>query len=197
MNNFWDERYSSNEYVYGIEPNEFYKSEINKLKIGKILFPAEGEGRNAVYASKLGWNVTAFDSSVAAKQKADKLANDNNVKINYLVSDYEKIELQKDYFDCLVLIFAHSPQHLRESIHKKLLNFLKPTGTIILQGFSKDQINKSSGGPKNVEMLFSKEELEKDFGSLSKLRIEEKEIYLNEGPFHEGNASVINLVGIK
>lgn len=197
MKNFWDKRYSVQEYVYGKKPNDFFKEQINKLPVGNILFPAEGEGRNAVYAAKLGWNVTAFDYSLAAKKKAEKLASENNVEISYLVTQYESLNFQQNVFNSIVLIFAHTPKTNRTFIHNKMIEYLKPGGTIILQGFSKAQIDKNSGGPKNLEMLFSKEEIENDFKSLSKLEIEEKDIYLKEGPFHEGMASVINLVGVK
>ena len=69
MNSFWNERYSTNEYAYGTEPNEFFKSVLSKLEVGKLLLPGEGEGRNAVYAAKQGWHVTAFDTSIAGKTK--------------------------------------------------------------------------------------------------------------------------------
>jgi len=83
---FWDERYSSIEFVYGTEPNIFFKDELDKLKTGNILLLGEGEGRNAVYAAAQGWKVDAVDFSTIAKEKALKLANENNVKINYDVA---------------------------------------------------------------------------------------------------------------
>ncbi|EMO25801.1 thiopurine S-methyltransferase domain protein [Leptospira interrogans serovar Bataviae str. HAI135] len=65
----WNERYSKEEFAFGEQPNEYLKEQLEKLEIGKILFPAEGEGRNAVFAAKLGWNVSAFDISVEGKRK--------------------------------------------------------------------------------------------------------------------------------
>ncbi|HRN48956.1 MAG TPA: hypothetical protein PKW69_13045, partial [Niabella sp.] len=61
MKEFWNDRYSREEYSYGQLPNEFLKETLQKLKPGKILFPAEGEGRNAVFAASLGWHADAFD----------------------------------------------------------------------------------------------------------------------------------------
>ena len=52
----WNDRYSKDEYAYGEEPNRYLKEQLEKLAVGKILFPAEGEGRNAVFAAKLGWH---------------------------------------------------------------------------------------------------------------------------------------------
>ncbi|MCU0373551.1 MAG: SAM-dependent methyltransferase, partial [Ignavibacteria bacterium] len=87
--NFWNERYASPDFAYGTEPNDFFKREISKLVPGKLLLPGEGEGRNAVFAAIKGWDVTAVDFSEQAKIKALKLADENNVKINYLVSPLE------------------------------------------------------------------------------------------------------------
>lgn len=197
MKTFWDERFSAKEFAYGTEPNEFFKNQLKNLDPGKILFPAEGEGRNAVYAATLGWEVYAFDPSKEGKKKAEKLAGLKRVKINYLVSDYENIQFEADFFDCIVLIFAHMPPLKREQYHHKLSGFLKPGGTLILKGFSKNQISKNTGGPKNIDMLFSREELGNDFKNFTDIKIEEQEVHLNEGIYHDGIASVIQLVGIR
>ena len=85
LNTVWDDRYSNKEYAYGTEPNNFLKEQLQNLPIGSIFFPAEGEGRNAVYAAKLGWLATAFDISIEGKNKALQLAKINNVTINYQV----------------------------------------------------------------------------------------------------------------
>ena len=73
----WNDRYSSEEFAYGTAPNNYLKEQLEKLKTGSILFPAEGEGRNAVFAAKLGWKVSAFDISAEGKNKALKLAEAN------------------------------------------------------------------------------------------------------------------------
>ncbi len=197
MASFWNERFDVDEYVYGTEPNQYYKKELGKLTPGKILFPAEGEGRNAVYAAEQGWEVTAFDPSTVAKEKALNLARQNNVSIHYQISNYDEIEFPEASFDCIVLIFAHMHPLKRTEYHKKLLSFLKPGGQLILEGFSKKQINNKTGGPPNVELLFSEDELRKDFNSLSPLKITETDVVLDEGPFHQGRASVIRVTGKK
>lgn len=197
MNNFWNERYATVEYAYGTEPNLYFKEELGKLKPGKILFPAEGEGRNAVYAAKSGWEVTAFDPSAEGKRKAEILATKNNVKIRYLLESYETIDFPPKTFDCLVLIFAHMHPSKRTEYHRKLVSFLKPGGVLILEGFSKKQIHNNTGGPRDVNMLFSKEELEHDFAGLSEIKITELQTELSEGLFHQGTASVIRVFGVK
>jgi SAM-dependent methyltransferase len=193
MSNFWNERYSSEAYVYGTEPNSFFSEKIATLKPGKILLPAEGEGRNAVFAAKLGWQVTAFDSSIEGQKKAFQLAEKQNVTIQYSIDSYESFNFADEYFDCISLIYAHMPADKRNAFHRKLITFLKPGGHLILEGFSKNQLQYNSGGPKDYGMLFSLEELKLDFNVFSVLKLEEKEIVLKEGAFHDGKASVIRL----
>lgn len=197
MTEFWNERYATVEYAYGTEPNQFLRQILVKIPPGKILFPAEGEGRNAVFAAKLGWDVTAFDVSTEGKKKAEQLASLNEVKINYIIDNFENISLTINSFDCIVLIFAHMTPSKRKDYHQKLISFLKPGGILILEGFSKKQISNNSGGPRDINMLFSKDELRSDFELLSELIITETDYNLNEGSFHQGIASVIRANGIK
>lgn len=197
MATFWDERYASNEYVYGTSPNEFFKKELDQLKPGKILLPAEGEGRNAVYAAARGWDVFAFDLSIEGQKKALKLAETKSVSLHYEVAGFEDVALKSESYDAIALTFAHVPPTLRSRYHQKLIDALKPHGTIILVGFSKSQINNTTGGPRNIEMLFSREELESDFKALSLLQTEYKTVHLSEGEFHSGESDIITMLGKK
>jgi cyclopropane fatty-acyl-phospholipid synthase-like methyltransferase len=203
MNNFWDLRYKEEGYAYGTKPNEFFKNIINTFKEkGTLLLPAEGEGRNAVYASKTGWNVYAFDTSIEGKMKADKLAKSENVVINYEVGAFFDLELINLKFDVAALIFAHFTTDMISDYHKKVADLLKPNGVIILEGFSKNHVefqkeNPNAGGPKNVDMLFSVESIKKDFSNFEIIKLEEIELELEEGKYHQGKAKVIRFVGRK
>ena len=198
MKEFWDKRYADKEMAYGKEANVFFASEIVKLKPGKILLPAEGEGRNAVYSVKLGWQVSAFDISKEGQQKAQKLAASNNVTFDYSLGGFDQVSYSKETFDCIALVFAHFPPHLKSAYHKILDDYLKKEGVLILEGFSKKQIeNAESGGPKKVEMLFSMEEIKQDFSNYEVIELSEREVVLNEGLYHNGKSSVIRFVGKK
>ncbi len=197
MLHMWNERYKNEEYVYGREPNKFFSCELNKLDAGKILLPAEGEGRNAVFAAISGWKVNAFDFSPTAKEKAIRLALENKVNIDYEVFSFEEMNYEPEIFDCIALLFVHQPPEARSKYHKKLLSFLKPEGTIILEGYSKEQLKHKSGGPNNSNLLFSKQELESDFNSLSFYDISVIETNLNEGLLHNGKSSLIRMIGTK
>ena len=194
---FWDEKYSSIEFVYGTEPNTFFKDELDKLKTGNILLLGEGEGRNAVYAAVKGWNVDAVDFSIIAKEKALKLAEENSVNINYEISDLSEYKLKSNYYDAAVIIFLHLNPMIRSNVHSKVVDSLIPGGTLILEVYEKEQLGKDSGGPQNIDMLYSKEELKNDFNNMKIIRLEKKFINLNESEQHEGEAVVIRLIAVK
>jgi len=198
----WNDRYSNEEFAYGEEPNNFFKKQIEKLTPGTILFPAEGEGRNAVYAAKLGWKVAAFDISEEGKNKALKLAEANNVTIEYKIGELQTLNYRPEQFDAIALIYAHFPAEIKSRLHKTLETYLRKDGIIIFEAFSKKHleylaINDKVGGPKDIESLFSIEEIKADFPNYEIIQLEETEIELNEGLFHNGKGSVIRFVGKK
>lgn len=205
MNNWtkrWDDRYKSEEFAYGEEPNNYLKEQIKKIETGSILFPAEGEGRNAVFVAKLGWKVSAFDISEEGRNKALILAKNNNVLIDYQVGELETLNFQEDQFDAIALIYAHFPAEIKSKIHKQLDALLRKNGIIIFEAFSKNHLeyvtkNEKVGGPKDIESLFSIEEIKADFPDYEIIELEEKEIELSEGLFHNGTGSVIRFVGRK
>lgn len=198
----WNDRYSKDEFAYGEHPNNYLKEQLVKLNIGTILFPAEGEGRNAVFAAKLGWTVSAFDISVEGKKKALQLAKTNNVTLDYQVGKLESLNFNSSQFDAIALIYAHFPADIKSFYHKTLDKYLRSGGSVIFEAFSKRHIdyiakNENVGGPKEIEMLFSIEEIKSDFANYEIIELEEKEIELKEGKFHNGEGSVIRFVGRK
>lgn len=197
MNEFWNHRYNENDFAYGVLPNQFLAEQLEKIPSGKILFPCEGEGRNAVYAALNGWNVTAFDLSEAGLNKANMLANQNQVTIDYKIEDAMEITFEPESFDVIALIYAHFPANNRAQIHSKMLSWLKPNGIIILEAFNPFQLSNTSGGPKEITMLYTEEMMENDFKSLTTKLLKSESIILNEGKYHQGKANVIRYVGTK
>lgn len=197
MIDFWNERYAQEEYAYGLQPNVFFKDAIGKIPKGKLLFPAEGEGRNAVFAAQLGHEVHAFDTSKEAKNKADKLAQRYGVTLDYKVGNLETLNYPESYFDAVILIYAHVPPEIRTAFFQHLLRLLKPNGQIIFEGFSQGQLNYTSGGPKNSEMLFSESQVKKDFPNVAFYFLTTEVINLDEGKFHQGLGSVVRFTAKK
>jgi SAM-dependent methyltransferase len=197
MKQNWDSRYSADQFIYGKEPNGFFSSELRKREPGHILLPGEGEGRNAVHAAGAGWMVDAFDQSRVGRDKALAFASDMKVKINFVACPIEEYNFKADFYDAVGLTFFHADVPARKLLHQQVCYALKPGGTVILEAFHKDQLGKNTGGPGSLEMLFDEEIILSDFAALEPVVLENKLVTLNEGPFHQGEASVIRFIGVK
>ena len=197
LSRFWDQRYDTEEYAYGREANDFFSSQLASLFPGNLLLPGEGEGRNAVYAARQGWKVDAFDLSSAGRAKALSLAEEFGIDLSYRVCVLEDFQFMPNHYDAVGLVFFHPDPYSREFLHRMIFESLKPGGTLIFEGFHKDQLYMNSGGPKSPDMLFDEEMLAADFARFDTQVFEKKEIVLNEGPFHQGQATVIRYRGIK
>ncbi|UZR96897.1 class I SAM-dependent methyltransferase [Chondrinema litorale] len=198
----WDERYGEDGYAYGKEPNQFFKKWLLKFKAGSILLPADGEGRNGVFAAKNGWQVTSLDLSEEGREKTLQLAKENDVNLEYIVGDLAELDFEKASYDAVGLIYAHFSASKKAKLHQQLTNYIKKDGIVIFEAFSKrhlayKQNDSKVGGPNDLAMLFSEEEIITDFKNFEPLLLEEKEIYLSEGKYHNGKGSVIRFVGRK
>jgi SAM-dependent methyltransferase len=195
---FWNERYGQHPTVYGDEPNEFFKKQLQSLTPGKLLLPAEGEGRNAIYAASLGWKVTAYDFSEVAKIKTlARAAALGITSIKYEVEDLSKVKIPKEEFDAVALIYVHLPVEVRKHLHQECKKSLRSGGKLIFESFSKDQLKYNTGGPKDRALLHSLSDLKADFKGLQIDLLHDEIIELKEGPFHSGLASVVRLVASK
>lgn len=194
---FWNERYNTKEFIFGQQPNAFFKSELIKLNKGKLYLPGDGEGRNSVYAASVGWQVDAVDQSKVAVKKAKKLAKSFNVNIHYQPADLGQYIPKKNFYDAAAIIFVHLPPQIRKFFHKKVIDCLKRDGTLIIEVFGKKQLGKNSGGPQNPDMLYSITEIKKEFNTLNTIFISDEIVYLDEGDKHSGEANVIRYVGRK
>lgn len=202
MKEYWDKRYGHENFTYGVEPNIYVGTKLPLLAPGKILFPADGEGRNSVYAAKLGWDVSAFDYSNVGKEKAENLAKKNNVKINFTVQRFLEENYEQNEFDVIGLTFVHFEPELKIEMHQRLDSYLKVGGYIILEAFSKEhreinKVNPAVGGPPDENMMYSIIEIERDFLNYEFLELKKEMINLNEGVGHIGQSSVIRFVGKK
>lgn len=197
MKDLWNQRYKELDYAYGKEPNSFFKEQISKLEKGKILFPGDGDGRNGIYAAKLGWDVTSIDYSEEAINKSKSNAENENVLINHKVADITEDEIGENEYDCIVSIFVHLKANERKIFHNKIYTALKPGGVLILHAYDEDQLKYNTGGPKDISMLYTLEEVVTDFQEMDFSILAKEKVELNEGNLHQGEASVINFVGKK
>ena len=193
---FWNERYSTESFAYGVEPNDYLK-QFSFATNSRILCLAEGEGRNGVFLALNGHDVECIDYSEKAIAKTHQLAEMNNVSLKTRCLDLFELDLPDNTWDGIVIIFGHFPEELRKKVHQQLYRALKSNGRLIIEAYSKEQIHRNSGGPRSTDLLYSREELLKDFADFVNFEINELDREVNEGIFHNGMASIIRFVGIK
>ena len=194
MKDFWEQRYTEEAYAYGTEPNVFFAEQLARLPPGRLLLPAEGEGRNAVWAAQQGWTVDAFDYAEAGRAKALLLAAARGVSIGYSIATFDDAPIAAGTYDAVAIVFAHVPSTARTAVHRKLAAALRPGGTLIMESFTKDQLQRGTGGPKSLDMLYDPTDLQADFKDLDIKLLETLEVQLTEGPYHQGLSSVVRLL---
>ncbi|HRY98618.1 MAG TPA: class I SAM-dependent methyltransferase [Bacteroidales bacterium] len=197
MREHWNERYSAKEYIYGKSPNERFSRLISNRSPGRLLLPGEGEGRNAVFAAQQGWEVVALDQSEEGRCKALALAEESGVVIRYELGDLATMPLPSGSFDLISLIFVHFPGSIRTEVHHRLLEVLAPGGTFHLVAFRPEQLKFGTGGPRDVDLLYTEDLLRQDFHGLSGLSIQILDDAFSEGSYHQGRYAGIELSGVK
>jgi SAM-dependent methyltransferase len=193
----WDERYSSEEYIYGKDPNEFLANAVGKIPKGKVLCVAEGEGRNAVFLAEHGYEVVAVDSSTVGLEKARQLAKERGVSIQTIVCDLAHFDIEPESWDGVVSIFAHVPPQVRKALHKKIVNGLRSGGVLILESYRPDQLKYKTGGPPSAEFMMTLEGLEEELKGLNFDYGVELDRDVVEGKFHTGKGAVVQIIGVK
>ena len=195
----WDQRYSNEEFAYGTEPNDFLKSEFAQIpKGGKVLCLAEGEGRNAVFLAKQGYQVTAVDQSPVGLVKAKNFAAQNGVEISTIVADLNDYDLGENTWDGIVSIAAHVPPFLRKQLHTQVVKSLKSNGVFILEAYIERHLEMDGvGGPPNKELLMSLEELTIELNGLEFVIGQEVDRHISEGKYHQGESAVVQVVARK
>ncbi len=183
----WNERFALEAYAYGVEPNDFLKEHEAYLKReSKVLCLAEGEGRNAVYLAKQGHRVTGIDFSEEGRAKALELADIEEVQLDYILTDLEDFDYGTDSWDAVIFVFAHTGSDVRHKIYESIKTCLKPGGIFLLEGYTPDQPQYQTGGPRDADMLIPISELKQHFQGFEIIQALEVEREIYEGEFHTG-----------
>jgi len=195
----WDGRFAVPEYVFGTEPNAFLVAQKELLpKRGRALAVSDGEGRNGVWLAEQGLDVLSIDFSPAAQAKARALAQARGVTITTELVDLARFDWPEAAFDVVIDIFTQffGPDG-RAAKFAGIRKALKPDGLLLQQGYRPEQLAYATGGPKEVENMYTRALLEREFAGFKRMRIEEYDVEMHEGSAHGGMSAVIDLVGWK
>lgn len=190
----WNQRYGTDEYLYGEEPNDFVAEVMAGAPPGDVLCVADGEGRNGVHLAGLGHRVTSVDISEAGIAKARALAAARGVALTTEVADLGEYDLGTDRWDTIVSIFAHTPPPVRVRLHAALATALRPGGRLVLEAYTPDQIGRGTGGPPVPELTMDLDRLRTE---LTGLELEHEAEFVRsviEGPGHTGDGAVVQVI---
>ena len=182
----WNKRYDAMEYIYGKEPIKFLKENVSLLTKGKALVLAMGEGRNAVFLARNGFDVDCCDISEKAVEKCEALAWESGVTLNAFTADLEEYKIPADKYD-LITCFYYTQRDLIPQIKEGL----RDGGMVMFETYTIDQLKYGDGasGPKNPDYLLKHNELRNFFRDFHIL-------YYREGEVAE-NKSVASLIAQK
>ncbi len=196
--NPWDERFGGTEFAYGTEPSRWLVECAGSIPAGlPVLALGEGEGRNGVWLAGRGLEVHAVDGSAVGLAKASRLAASRGVSLHTTVADLAAWDPGPVRYGAVVLVFVHLPPPLRTRVHGLAASALAPGGVVILESFTPRQLAFSSGGPRQLDMLYEPATIAGDFPGVTWATLAEGEAVLDEGPLHQGRAALLRGLGRK
>ena len=193
----WDEKYGAEHYIFGTEPNEFLKKNIEASPRGDVLCLAEGEGRNAIFLARRGYTVTAVDSSSVGLNKARKLAIENEVSVKFIHANLESYDLGQEKWSGIVSIFCHLPPTTRMELHRRIVAGLEAGGALLLEAYTPEQLKHGTGGPPSADLMMTAANLRKELEGLQFSHLVEIEREVLEGSHHSGIGAVVQAIAIK
>jgi len=192
----WNTRFSAEDYVFGTAPNAFLAREAWRLQPGaKVLALADGEGRNGVFLAERGMDVLSLDFSPPAQEKARKLAVARGVAIRTETADLRHWAWPRCAFDAVVAIFIQfAPPDFRPRLFAAMMAALKPGGLLFLEGYRTEQLAYGTGGPSQIEHLYTEALLREAFAGAEIILLDAHDTLLAEGSGHRGHSAVIDLI---
>jgi len=152
----WDERYAASELVWSVGPNQFVEAECVDLSPGRALDLAAGEGRNAIWLARRGWDVTAVDFSQVALDKGRTLAGD--VDVEWVCAD-ATTWTRADAYDLVVIAYLQLPAADRRAAVRRGFTALRPGGTFLLVCHDTTNLTEGTGGPQDASVLLTAEDV--------------------------------------
>lgn len=191
LSNHWDERFNRDSYVYGTEPNPFIQYISEQLEGENVLTIAEGEGRNAVYLAEQGFNVTAWDYSKVGLEKTEALAQQRGVHVNTELVDLEAVDWQAEQWDIIVNVWGHVGAHAKQGLLRGVEQAVKSGGQFVTEMYSVHQLDYKTGGPPDLDMLYTPEDILHHFPDWKYIHFYYGEAERNEGFLHTGRCHII------
>lgn len=188
----WNARYDRSDLIWSAEPNRFLVEEVGSLPAGRALDLACGEGRNAIWLARRGWRVTAVDFSSVGLSKATEVAAHQGAEVEWVLADLEDYEPERGAYDLVVLLYLHLPPQRRREVLQRAASALAPGATLLVVGHDTTNVAEGVGGPQDVSVLFTPDDVLADLRDAAALEVERAERVRRPVETPEGNREAID-----
>lgn len=125
--------YSSGSEVFNREPNALLVEAVRNRKAGRALDVGMGQGRNAIFLARHGWEVTGFDSADEGVRQAKAEAARLGLRLTAEVNTFEAFEFGTEKWDLIVLTYEPT-----KAIAPKVVQALRPSGIVVVEDRHRD-----------------------------------------------------------
>jgi SAM-dependent methyltransferase len=173
----WDDRYRVTDRLWSAEPNLFVADRLADLAPGVGLDLASGEGRNAIWLAKRGWEMTAVDFSSVAIERGRA----HSGEVEFIVADVLTWRPDRS-FDLVLVAYLQLLMVDFESLIRRAATWLRPRGELFMVGHDRTNIEHGVGGPQYPEVLWDVDEIVPWLGELEVVEagVVEREVALDD-----------------
>jgi SAM-dependent methyltransferase len=161
--NFWDERYRSAQRVWSGQPNPQLVAEVAGLQPGRALDVGCGEGADAIWLARNGWDVVAVDISGIAIQRGEQHARDTDPaaaeRIEWRQADLLAQPPEPGSYDLVTAQFMQLPPEPRTRMFTSLAAAIRAGGTLLIVGHHPSDIGSGVPRPPMPELFYSADEI--------------------------------------
>jgi ubiquinone/menaquinone biosynthesis C-methylase UbiE len=150
----WNARYAAQE-LWGAEPNRFVAPLVDELRPGRALDLACGEGRNAIWLARHGWQVTAVDFASVAVDRGRARAKETATDVEWVVADVVSWPMPERAFDLVVIAYLQLPDEERRLVWARASRALAPNGTLFVVGHDTRNVTDGVGGPSDARVCYT------------------------------------------
>ena len=133
---YYDPVYASPNPKFRTSPNKLLIEAVSNRKPGRALDVAMGQGRNAIYLARLGWDVTGFDTSKTGLGQAQKAARASGLKIRTVLASDEEFDFGTEQWDLVAIIYPIE----KRSVYR-VRQALRPGGIVVVECSHKEGTN--------------------------------------------------------
>lgn len=156
----WDQRYAASPRVWSEGPNQFVARETGDLAPGRALDLACGEGRNAIWLARRGWQVTALDFSAVAVARGAEL----EPGVTWQVGDVLDAPLP-EALDLVLLSYLQLSATERRTALQRAWASLRPGGRLLVVAHDATNLTEGTGGPQDPDVLYTAQDVVADLGA--------------------------------